>query len=78
MGGPACSTTTEIHMQAHEHTAMSTALYPPKFLERFIDDIYSILKLTHFEKFFHSINNLHQNIKFTMEEEESNGDSNVS
>ena len=30
-------------------------------------------KRTHLEKFFHHINNLHQNIKFTMEEE-SNGE----
>ena len=35
--------------------------------------IYSILKCTHLENFFHHINNLHQNIKFTMEEE-SNGE----
>ena len=41
--------------------------------ERFVDDVYSILKRTHLENFFHHINNLHQNIKFTMEEE-SNGE----
>ena len=36
-------------------------------------DIYSILKRTHLENFFHHVNNLHQNIKFTREEE-SNGE----
>ena len=30
MGGPPSLTTAEIHMQAHEHTAISTALQPPK------------------------------------------------
>ena len=49
MGGPASSTTAEIDMHAHERTAISTALYPPKVRERFVDDVYSILKRTHLE-----------------------------
>ena len=60
-------------MQAHESTAISTAPHPPKVWEQFVDDVYSIVKRTHLENFFHHINNLHQNIKFTMEEE-SNGE----
>ena len=51
MGRPASSTTTEIHMQTHEHTSMSTALYPPKVWEKFVDDVYSILKRTHLVNF---------------------------
>ena len=51
----------------------TTALHPPKVWERFVDDDYSILKRTHLERFFHYINNLYQNTKFTMEEE-SNGE----
>ena len=47
MGGPAFSTTAEIYMQAYERTAMTTALHPPKVWERFVDDVYSILKRTH-------------------------------
>ena len=46
---------------------------PTKVWERFVTDVYSILKRTHLENFFHRINNLHQNFKFTMEEE-SNGE----
>ena len=45
------------------------ALHPPMVWEQFFDDVYSILKRTHLENFFHHINNLHQNIKFTMGEE---------
>ena len=48
-------------------------LHPPKVWEQFVDDVYSIVKRTHLENFFHHINNHHQNIKFTMEEE-SNGE----
>ena len=69
MGGPASSTTAEIYMHAHEQTAISTALHPPKVWERFVDDIYSILKHTQLENFFNYIKNFHQNIKFIMEEE---------
>ena len=72
MGGPASSTTAEIYMQAYERIAIITALQLPKVWERFVDDVYSILKRRYLENFFHHINNLHQNIKFAMEEE-SNG-----
>ena len=73
MGVPASSTTAEVYMQADECTAISAALNPPKVWEQFVDDVYSILKRTHLENFFHHINKFHQNIKFTMEEE-SNGE----
>ena len=69
MGVPASSTTAEVYMQADECTAISAALNPPKVWEQFVDDVYSILKRTHLENFFHHINKLRQNIKFIMEEE---------
>ena len=68
MGGPASSTTVDSFMQAYQCIAITTALHPPKVWERFVDDVYSILKRTHLENFFHHINNLHH-IKFTLEEE---------
>ena len=34
-------------MKAHEPTATSTALHPPKVWERFVDDVYPVLKRTH-------------------------------
>ena len=40
-----------------------------KCWEQFFDEVYSILKHTQLENVFHYINNLHQNIKFTMEKE---------
>ena len=49
MADPTSSTTAEIYMQAHERTAISTALHPPKLWERFVDDVYSILKRAHLE-----------------------------
>ena len=70
MGGPVSSTTAQIYMQA---SAITMALHRPKVWEGFVDDVYSIIKRMHLEIFFHHINNLHQNIKFTMKEE-SNGE----
>ena len=64
MGGPASSTTAENYMQDYEGTAITTVLHPPKVWQRFADDVYSILKGTHLENFFHHFNNLYQNIKF--------------
>ena len=69
MGDPASSNTAEIYMQAHERTAITTALHPPKVWEQYVGAVYSILKRTHLENVFHHINNLDQNIKFTMDEE---------
>ena len=73
MGGPSSSITADIYMQANERTAITTALHPLKVWQRFVNDLYSILKRIHLENFFHRINSLHQNIKFT-KEEESNGE----
>ena len=54
-------------LYADSQTITFKALYPPNIWEKYIDDVFSILKPTHLENFFHHINNLHQNIKFTME-----------
>ena len=51
MGGPVSSTTAEIYMQAYERTAITTALHPPKVWERFVDDVYSVLKSTIWKTF---------------------------
>ena len=56
-------------MQPHEQTEISIVLTRPKVWEGFVDSVYSILKRTHLENFFHHIYNLHQNIKFTIKEE---------
>ena len=69
MGRQASSTISKIYIHTHEQTALSTVLCSPKLLEKFVDAISVILKRTHLEN---RNSNLHQNIKFTMEED-SNG-----
>ena len=68
MGGPAPSTTIEIHMEPHNSTPISTALHSRKGWKLFVDDVYFFLKCTHWQKFFHCIDSIHENINFTMEE----------
>ena len=41
--------------------------YTPQIFWELFDDVYSILKRTHLENFFHHINNLHPHIECTME-----------
>ena len=60
-------------MQAHEQNPISTTLHSLKVWQQFVDDVHSIVKRTHLKNVFHHINNLHQNVKFTMEEK-SNGE----
>ena len=68
IGGPAFSSTAEIYIQAHKQTVISRELHPPKVWERPFDDLYSMLIRRHLENLLHHIINLHQNIKFTIEE----------
>ena len=42
-------------------------------MERFTDEAYFIFKRTHLENFFRYIDNLHQNVNFTIEEESNEG-----
>ena len=69
MGGPTYSTQADMCMQAYKQTRILTALHPPKVREQFAHDVYFILKRMHLENIFHYINNLNENIKFTMEKE---------
>ena len=59
MGGPASSVIAEIYMQAHESTALTTTSNPPKVWERFVDDVFLIIKKSSLEGFFKHVNGLH-------------------
>ena len=43
MEGPTSGIVSEIYMQSLETTAITTADYPPKFWERHVDDVFSII-----------------------------------
>ena len=69
MGRQETSTASKIYMQTHEKTVISTVLCSPKVLEQFVDVISVIPKLRYLENILNRNRNLHQNIKFAMEEE---------
>ena len=71
MGGLALSCTAEIYRQTHEKNCIIYETKPFKSLGTIVGDVYSIFKCIHLEKVFHHFSNLHQNIKFTIEEETS-------
>ena len=53
------SVIAEIYIQAHESTALTTTSNPPKGLERFVDDVFLIIKKSSLEGFFKHVNGLH-------------------
>ena len=55
MGGSAFSTTAEIFMQTHEHTAIFMALHPPIVWEQCIDRVYCFLKRTNLSRYIESL-----------------------
>ena len=71
MGGPASSVVAEIFMLMFEDVALTTTDHSPKVWERHVDDCFLIIKELHLNMFFHHVNNLHPQIKFTMEREEN-------
>ena len=56
-------------MQAHESTALTTTSNPPKVWERFVDDVFLIIKKSSLAGFINHVNGLHDQIKFTTEKE---------
>lgn len=68
MRRPSSSNAAGIAMQAYKEIGISRGLHSPKVPEQLVDEVYSIPKHTHFEIFFHHINNVYRNINFTMEE----------
>ena len=50
---------TEVDMEAHKPTAVSTAVHSGNVWELFVDCVYSNLNHRHLKNVFHQINNLH-------------------
>ena len=69
MGGPTSAIFSEIYMQSLETTAITTADQPPKFWERHVDDVFSIVHKTYLQELLEHINNLHPQTQSTKEEE---------
>ena len=71
MGGPTSVIVSEIYMQSLETTAITKADHPPKVWERHVNDVFSIVHKIYLQELLEHINNLHPQIQFTKEEENS-------
>ena len=73
MGSPLSPIVANIFMEHFEKEALETAPHPPSLWKRFVDDTFVLLKTQHKEEFFHHINSLDKNIKFTAENTRADG-----
>ena len=73
MGNPVSPVLANIFMTQVETQAINTALHPPLYWYRYVDDtVVGFKSAEHTLNFFNHINSIHPNINFTCEQEESN------
>ena len=73
MGSPVSPIVANIFMEAFESRALATAIHPPKFWRRYVDDTCVIQDQSHKEEFLHHINSVDNAIQFTVEESKEDG-----
>ena len=73
MGSPLSPIVANIIMEQFEKEALETAPHPPSLWKRFVDDTFVILEAKYKDEFFHHINSLDSNIKFTAETSKTDG-----
>ena len=73
MGSPLSPIVANIFMEQFEKEALETAPHPPSLWKRFVDDTLVILEAKYKDEFFHHINSLDTNIKFTAETSKADG-----
>ena len=73
MGSPVSPVIANIYMESFEDRALSSAVNPPRWWKRYVDDTFVILKKEHREEFLLHINSVDQSIQFTTEEAREDG-----
>ena len=73
MGSPLSPIVANIFMENSEKEALETAPHPPSLLKRYIDGTFVIQETQYKNEFFHHINSLDDNIKFTAETTKADG-----
>ena len=73
MGSPLSPIVDNIFMESFEKEALETASHPPSLWNRYVDDTFVIQEEQYKNEFFHHINSLDDNIKFTAETTNADG-----
>ena len=73
MGSPVSPIVANIFMESFETRAISTALHPPKFWRRYVDDTCVIQDQLHKDEFLNHINSVDNAIQSTVEEAKEDG-----
>ena len=60
-------------MEVTEEIAITTALHPPKWWFRYVDDSHSCLKRDEVDAFHQHLNSINANIQLTLELKDANG-----
>jgi len=75
MGSPVSSTVANLFMEDFEDRALSLATekqFAPRLWKRYVDDVYSIIKLIFVSLLLDHLNNQHEQINITSEQEKDN------
>ena len=73
MGSPVSPVLANLYKESFEDRALSSAVNPPRWWKRFVDDTFVILKRDHKEEFLLHINSVDPSIQFTTEEQKEDG-----
>ena len=73
MGSPISPIVANLFMEDLEVQAIRTSPTQPSLWKRFVDDTFTIIKKEDRSSFLQHLNSIHQNIKFTCEEERDDG-----
>ena len=73
VGPPISPVLADLVMEVIEEAAITTALHPPKWWFRYVDDSHSCLKKDQVDAFHQHLNSINANIRFTLELEDANG-----
>ena len=73
MGSPVSPVLANLYMEFFEDRALSTAVNPPRWWKRFVDDTFVVLKKDKKEEFLQHINSVDPSIQFTTEAQKEDG-----
>ena len=77
MGSPVSPVLANLYKESFEDRALSSAVNPPRWWKRFVDDTFVILKRDHKEEFLLHINSVDPSIQFTTEEQKEDDDPSI-